>query len=288
MLNKEKYRQYCKKHSVALYQNDWWMDAVCGDNWDAVFEGNEVWAYPIKKKYGLRLMQMPMLTLGLGPINENLYKQVPAFDLLDLYFLPNKKMQSSEWKGFKKNIRHTYHLHDISNIEKVLAGFSSSTRQQIRKAAKIVSVSESKDVEMLYKMVSLTFKRQSKKTPYTLAYVKNIYEACTKNNACKILTAKDADGNIHGACLLAYDKQTAYYVMGGSDPKYKSSAAYSLLICGAIKEASKHSKEFDFCGSTIPSIAKFFSGFGGEPIPYLHLKKVNSKALKLVLALKGK
>jgi hypothetical protein len=298
MNNKAKYKEYCKKHPLALYQNDWWLDAVCGENWDVVTsEENHFFAFPFKKKYGLKLIQMPMLTLGLGPVIPHGFEpktavesleHLPDFDLLDLFFLPNEKIESVEWKGFKKNIRHSYHLKDISNTEKVFADFNSSTRQQVRKAQKTVSVSESSDVNLLYKMVTMTFNRQKKKAPYTLAYVKNIYDACTKNKACKILVAKDAEGNIHGACLLAYDKQTAYYVMGGSDPKYKSSAAYSLLMWEAIQEAAKHSKEFNFCGSTIPPIAKFFSGFGGEPQAYLHLKKVNSKALKLFLSLKGK
>jgi len=277
---------------VALYQNAWWLDAVCGNNWDAVFmdDNKAALAYPIKKKYSLKLIQMPMLTLGLGALpikkTEELLTKIPPFDLLDLYFLPGVKADSL--KGFKQNTRYSYHLQDISNTEKVFANFSSSTRQQIRKAEKTVKVIESTSVETLYKMISNTFKRQDKKTPYTLAYVKSIHEACSKNKCGKILVAKDTEGNIHGSCFLAWDKQTAYYVMGGSDPKFKSSAAYSLIIWEAIKEASKHSKEFDFCGSSIPSIAKFFSGFGGEQVPSLHLKKVNSKALKLVLALKGK
>jgi hypothetical protein len=290
MSSKEKYQQFCKTTPLALYQNDWWLDTVCGDNWDVVFtdDNSAAFAYPIKKKYGLKLIQMPMLTLGLGALpvqkTEELFTKIPDFDLLDLYFLSGIK--NLDLKGFKQNVRHSYRLHDISNTEKVFANFGSSTRQQIRKAEKTVSVSESNDIEILYKMISNTFKRQSKKTPYTLAYVKSINEACAKNKCRKILLANDEEGNIHGACFLAWDKQTAYYVMGGSDPKFKSSAAYSLLMWEAIKEASKHAKEFDFCGSTIPSIAKFFSGFGGEPAPYFHLKKVNSKALKLFLSLK--
>ncbi|HXB41140.1 MAG TPA: GNAT family N-acetyltransferase [Bacteroidia bacterium] len=292
MSSKEKYQQFCKTTPLALYQNDWWLNAVCGDNWDVVFTGDNsaAFAYPLKKKYNLKLIGMPMLTLGLGALpiqkTEELIEKIPAFDLFDLYFISGIK--AFDLKGFKQNIRHSYHLKDISDLEKVFANFSSSTRQQIRKAEKKITVNESADIEMLYKMVSLTFKRQGKKTPYTLTYVKNINEACGKNKVRKILVAKDEEENIHGACFLAWDKQTAYYIMGGSDPKFRSSAAYSLLMWEAIKEASKHTKEFNFCGSTIPSIAKFFAGFGGEPVPYFHLKKVNSKALKLFLSLKGK
>ena len=288
--NKEKYHHFCKAQTVALYQNDWWLDAVCGENWNAILAGDSAFAFPFKKKYGLRLIQMPMLTLGLGVVGKAdlsvFLNKLPSYDLFDLYFLPGQSGEGS--KGFKEATRLTHRLADISSPEQVFKNFSSSTRQQVRKAEKKIKVGESKSPELLYKMVAHTFKRQGKKTPYSLVYVKSIYEGCAKNKCCKILEAKDEEGNTHGACLLAWDKQTAYYVLGGSDPKYKSSAAYSLLMWEAIKEASKHSKEFDFCGSSIASIAKFFKGFGGEPIPYLHLKKVNSKALKLVLAIKGK
>ena len=281
MTNKEKYRQYCKDNSVALYQNDWWLDAVCGEkNWDAI----GTFAYPFKKKYGLKLIQLPILTLGVGPVNKTT-EELPDFDLFDLNFLPGT---NPDWKGFKQSKKHTYRIQDLSNLEKVFSEFTSSTRQQIRKAEKIITVSESDNIEALYKMVSLTFKRQSKKTPYTLAYVKTINEACAKNNCRKILLAKDSEGNIHSACFIAWDKNTTYYVMGGSDPQYKSSASYSLLMYAAIKEASKHSKEFDFCGSSIPSIERFFKGFGSEQVSYFQMKKVNSKALKVVLALKGR
>lgn len=137
-------------------------------------------------------------------------------------------------------------------------------------------------------MLSLTFKRQDKKTPYSLAYVKSINDVCIKKKCRKILIAKDSEGKIHSACFIAWDKNTTYYIMDGSDPQYKNSASYSLLMYSAIKEASKHSKEFDFCGSSIPSIERFFKGFGSEQVSYFQMKKVNSKALKLFLSLKGK
>jgi hypothetical protein len=296
--SKKKYYEFCLERDIALYQNDWWLDAVCDGKWDVMFREEKgavtsAWAYPFKKKYGLKLITMPMLTLGLGPVFEPESQdkspgELPSFDLFDLYFLPGSQIDFSNWKGFKQTTRYTYRLPDISDTEKVFKKFSSSTRQQIRKAEKNVTVHESDDIGLLYKMVSHTFKRQSKKTPYSLPFVKRIDETCKKHSCRKILVAKDSQGNFHGSCFIAWDKRTAYYVMGGSDPAFKSSAAYSLLLWEAIREASKHAKEFDFCGSSIPSIERFFRGFGGEKISYLHLKKVNSKALKLVLSLKGK
>lgn len=313
MTNKEKYRRYCKTtKDVILFQRDWWLDAVCGaENWDAVvYESNAnivgAWAYPIKKKYNLKLIAMPMLTLGIGPVItyfpgqkyvsllsherqviEELHKQLPSFDLFDLYFLPIYKNQMAfHWKGFIQKNRYTYCINDLSNLDKVFEEFNSSIRSQIRKAEKEITVVESEDIELFYKINSLTFKRQNKQVPYSLSYVKQIEEACKKNDCRKILLAKDKEGNIHAAVYIVWDNQSAYYLMGGADETYKSSGAYSLLLWCAIKTSSNLTKQFNFCGSMLPTVERFFRSFGGEQIPYLQLKKVNNKALKLFLSLK--
>ena len=315
MTNKEKYRNYCTTvKDCSLYQQAWWMDVVCGaNNWDAlIYENNGnivgAWAYPIKKKYNLKLIAMPMLTLGLGPVItyfpgqkyastlsheqqviEELVKQLPPFDLFDIYFLPLYKNQMAfHWKGFTQKTRYTYRINDISKLDKVFDEFNSSIRSQIRKAEKEITIAESEDIELFYKINSLTFKRQNKKVPYSLSYVKQIEEVCKKHNCRKILFAKDMQGNIHAAVYIVWDSQSTYYLMGGADEAYKSSGAYSLLLWNAIKKSAVVSKQFNFCGSMLPTVERFFRSFGGEQVPYLHLKKVKSTALKLLLSLKEK
>ncbi|HXU28079.1 MAG TPA: GNAT family N-acetyltransferase [Bacteroidia bacterium] len=315
MTAKEKYRDYCKTaKDVSLFQQDWWLDAVCGtQNWDAIIYENNgnilgAWAYPIKKKYNLQLITMPMLTMGTGPIIhffpgqkpatqlsheqqvlDELITQLPKFDLFDLYFLPQYKNHLSfHWKGFTQSTRYTYLIKDLSNLDVVFENFNSSIRTQIRKAEKEINIIESNDIELFYKINSLSFKKQNKKVPHSLAYLKQINDACIKNKCRKILFAKDPDNNIHAAVYIAWDNQSAYYVNGGADETFKSSGAYSLLLWHAIKIAAGLTKEFNFCGSMLPNVERFFRSFGGEQTPYLHLKKVNSKALKLFLALKEK
>ena len=96
-----------------------------------------------------------------------------------------------------------------------------------------------------------------------------------------MLMAKDTEGNRHAALYLVWDEQSAYYLMGGADETHKNSGAYSLLLWNAMKIAAGLTRQFNFCGSMLPTIERFFRSFGGEQIPYFHLKKINSKALKL-------
>ena len=64
--------------------------------------------------------------------------------------------------------------------------------------------------------------------------------------------------------------------MGGANPKYRSSGATNLCLWHAIQFSSKVSKKFDFEGSMIQSIDKFFRNFGCEPYSYFSIKKSNS------------
>ncbi|MBS1646238.1 MAG: GNAT family N-acetyltransferase [Bacteroidetes bacterium] len=311
MITKETYIQYCLNKEIGLFQQAWWLDAVCGTNWDVVFAKNKesitgAWAYPIKKKKGFCLINMPLLSIGTAPvityyegqkessqvsheqqITESLIQALPAFDLFDLYFLPSHKNHLPFfWNGFEQTTRYTYIINDLSDINNVFERFDSSTRTQIRKAEKEITVIESSDIDLFYQINTLSFSRQNKKVPYSLSYVKQIDEACTKHACRKILVAKDAQQNIHAAFYLVWDAQSAYYLMGGADEQYRSSGAYSLLMWAAIKEAAKVSKSFNFCGSMLPSVNRFFRSFGGKQTPYLHIKKTNSKSLRLLRAIK--
>ena len=65
-------------------------------------------------------------------------------------------------------------------------------------------------------------------------------------------------------------------MIGGSDPKFKNSGANSLLIWRAIEDSSKHTDAFDFEGSMMEPVERFFRGFGGEPVPYFQLTYSNN------------
>jgi hypothetical protein len=73
--------------------------------------------------------------------------------------------------------------------------------------------------------------------------------------------------------------------MGGIDPAF-SSGAFSLLMWHAIQFASQVTTRFDFEGSMIESIERFFRSFGARQVPYLHVQKINSVVLRTLFAIK--
>lgn len=74
--------------------------------------------------------------------------------------------------------------------------------------------------------------------------------------------------------------------MGGGDPDLRNSGATSLCIWEAILFASTIVKKFDFEGSMIESIEKFFRAFGASQTPYFEIYKTPSKLIRTAFFLR--
>lgn len=287
------------KEVNSIFEQPWWLDAVCKDEWDAIVlkKGDRTYArmpFYKTKSYGCKLLTLPPETQTLGiyiedtgaklckkleknkkiinEIIENLPKGYnvdfyldPKFD----YFIP------FSWAGFKVTPRITYQFNDLTNLDEIFKGFKENIKTDIRKAEKQVEVRDDLPIEVLYEMQKKTFERQNRKPPQSLDVFMRIDEAAKAHNARKLLAAVDSDGCVHAAAYFIYDENRCYYLIGGGDPEYRNSGAGALLVWEGIKFASTVSKTFDFEGSVIEEIERFFRAFGANPKTYYHVSKYN-------------
>jgi hypothetical protein len=305
MSNKQKYRDFCKTEpTIPIFSKDWWLDAVCGEeNWNIslVEKGGQIVAsmpyYYIQKRYNFTLLAMPALTQTIGPwikpsqakyvkqlaeqkdLMNELIANLPPFD----YF--NQRFHYSitnwlpfYWKGFKQTTRYTYVLENITeNKEIIWAQFAENIRTDVRKAQKRVIVRDDLSIEQFLNINEMTFKRQGLSLPFKHEFVKRLDSACLAHESRKMFFTEDAEGLIHAAIYIIWDDNSAYLLMSGGDPKLRNSGANSLLIWEAIQFASSVTKKFDFEGSMIESVERFFRAFGAVQKPYFDIQKTNSK-----------
>jgi len=307
--NKEIYREFCKQQpELPLFLQDWWLDAVCFEGpWDAavVSHNGQVSAvmpyYLVKGKLGHHYLTTPVLTPFLGPwliyptgqktpgklsferkVLTQLIQQFPPFDAFYQschYSLTNGL--PFYWQDFELSVGYTYVLEDLSDWEAVFASFRENIRREIRKAEKQITVSTENNIEKFYRQVCATYSRQQAKPPYSLDLFKQIDQACSQRNCRSMFFAEGAGGQIHAALYLVWDRDSAYYIAGGGDPELRTSGATSLLMWKAILKARETVSRFDFEGSMIQPIERFFSAFGTVQKPYLQLTKINSRFLKI-------
>lgn len=309
MLPKQKYREFCKEEkNIPIFSRDWWLDAVCGEeDWDAVVvEKDEkviaVMPYYKVKRAVFDCIVMPKLTQTMGPyikypinqkyedrmsyekrVMDTIIERLPDF----ISFSQNFHYSVTNWlpfywRGFQQTTRYTYVIESLSNLEMTWRDLKENIRQDIRKAAKKVSVFYDDGVEKFYEINLMTFKRQNIKIPYSMEFLKIIDAACEARKCRRIYFAKDNDGRIHAAIYIVWDENSAYCLAGGGDPSLRHSGATSLLLWEAIKYAYRVTKRFDFEGSMIKSIETFFSAFGARQTPYFAVTKINNSIARII------
>ena len=281
-----------------IFEQPWWLNTVAKNRWQdiTIVENNEViarWPVVSKKRFLFQRITMPKLTQTLGiwikpaesaepdtlsrlkEITIDLLGKIPhAHDFkvrLDSsfnYFLP------FHWRGYSIKPLITYKITDLKNPDDIFSNFDKSTKRKINSAKKKLVIREDLDIDVLIRVVNLTYQAQNRKSPISVDLIKSIDEACKRNGTGKMLAAVDDAGNVHACTYFVFDENTFYYLIPGSDPQYKSSNAQSLIIWEAIKIASSLSREFDFEGSMIEGIEKFFRQFGAKPVVYYQISKI--------------
>ncbi|MDB4609496.1 methicillin resistance protein [Verrucomicrobia bacterium] len=314
MNNKEKYYQLClNEPSIPIYSQPWWIDSlVDSKDWNIslVENDNEIVAtlpYVYQKKYGKIFLSQPLLTQSLGPwlrsypgksssqisrqtaLMKQLIHNLPRYDSFNQnfhYSLTN--WLPFYWLGFKQTTKYTYVINNVKNLEDVWSNFTSSYRNKIRKAQKVLVVDNSFGIEDFYPLYKMTFQRQNLDAPLNYNKIKAHDEGVKKNNKRKIFVAKDNLNNLHSALYLTWDENSSYVHLVGENPKFRKSGAGILLIWEALIYTCNELRinRLDFEGSMLENVEKVRRDCGAKQIPYFFVTKTNSVALQLYNCIK--
>lgn len=186
------------------------------------------------------------------------------------------------WRKFKVVPRYTYVLDLASSLEDVQANMSPATRNDISKATRDgLVVRQTTDPKVIRDLVRETFARQHVHTD--AQHLDAILFRFSNPGNSFMFTTCRGDSAIAG-CFVVYDTRTAYYLLGGAKADERHHGAGALALIEAIKHAKQlRIATFDFEGSMIPAIERYFRRFGGQLTPYF---TVNKAWLPLEIGLK--
>ena len=306
-----RYRAWCAAHQLPVYMTDWWWDIVAPGWQVALLENGQgiqaAWPYWVYQTYGFKVLGNPPLTPYSGPwlnppadlgarnqasfqekMVEGLLLQLPKVSYTDVdlppgchYFLP--------WKhaGYQLAPRVTYLLDLHPSLEALQDQCKPTLRRQIKNAAQVLQVVETTDATVFFDLHRQSISRQGAVFKYDQALVQSLLDAANEREQGIVLMAVDASGNVHAAMFLVWDQHCAYYLAGGLNEAVKSSGAMSLLLWHTIKLAKeKGIPQFDFEGSMVASVERFFRLFGGTLQPYYKITKSTSVLWDLKMYLK--
>jgi hypothetical protein len=291
---------------IPLFSSPTWLNAIAPDNWDVAIaqKGDTilgVMPYFIKKKMGFSIITMPPLTPYLGPIlfypsgqksgtklsfekeiMEMLIAELPKTDKFIQYFHPDiTNALPFQWKNFEQSVRYTYLIPKGKSKTECWDDLQGNIRRIIKKAQEPFQVRETDDATEIHRLKEKDYADKRLALNYDEHYFKNLCEALITSGTGKILTAKDEEGKILAGILLGIDHENVYYVSGAIDPEHRNSGALSLLLWKGVEFAIDQNLNFNFEGSMIESIERYFRSFGAEQALYFQVKKIDSKLLHL-------
>ncbi|OAV74356.1 putative protein involved in methicillin resistance [Bacteroidales bacterium Barb7] len=314
MTNKDKYRALCQTEpSIPLFSRDWWLDAVCGgeNGWDVLLveeDGQVAAALPLYIPYK-GVVAMPLYTQSMGPwfapASENT-KYVTglgrrqAFCKTFIKTLQNDYPRFQQnfhygitdwlpfyWEGYQQTTRYTYLLQDLSNLDAVWKEMSQHTRRNITRAKEKYAIAVKKGISAteLVKVCAKTFARQGVPFPATYArLLERLVALCRSRGQGDVWGGYDREGHLCAAVFVVWQESSAYYLAGGGDPLYRDSSAHSFAMWEAIRHValSGKSRQFDFEGSMLPGVERFFREFGAVQMPYFAVSKGELSLLRRV------
>lgn len=178
------------------------------------------------------------------------------------------------WRNFKAITRYTY-IMDLNLAADVLFNsMSADRRKSIRKAIKDgLEARPLTQFENIYELTKKTYDRQKMQINET--YLKRILFEFPQTGNC--FAYATYSGSKPLACVFCVnDDRRAYYLIGGYDDSNKHHGAGPLAMWEAIKHAKQKGLElFDFEGSSVPQIERYFRGFGGKLQPVFTVNKAN-------------
>ncbi|MFZ4455015.1 MAG: hypothetical protein ACOYOT_02215 [Bacteroidales bacterium] len=299
MNSKEKYISICKQYKIPLFSQHWWMDCVCGKNWEVLIyeEDGQLLATMIffsHKKLGLRLIVQPFFTQSNGiwlnyPLVTNPTEKFELEGKVSNYFFNelNKikvdyfqqsfhykltNYSSFRWKSFNQNIRYTYVIEDISNIELVEHNFSKAKKKHLAKSKDLVLI-DSVSSNQFYEHHKRTLKSKGINIVYSYEMFEKMHNEALLRNQGKIIALGDKNKIIYAALFIIWDSESAYNLISTIDTSFRNSGASTRVVLEAIRFVSDKTKVFDFEGSMIPEVANSFKQFGTTKKPYLQLEK---------------
>lgn len=296
-------------HSLpgTIFMQPWWLDIVAKNRWYDIeikkgFDLKARWPIVLKKKYGFTYIEMPVLTQKLGPwikkegdkqetIHSNersilleLISNLPKFDRLS-YNIDESIVSYLPfiWTGFKQKSVTSYRLDKPINPDKVWENLKSSVRRNLRRAQETCEITNNITTRELYDLIEITFNRKKHRLRYSFEMLNELADKAKEENRANIIGVKNRNKELIAAQLFIHDDEVTYYLAGGFDNEKVEAGAVSLGMLEGIKLAVKYDNSFDFEGSSIEGIERFFSSFGSYPMHFHNIQKVSNRYFPISL-----
>jgi len=264
-----------QSEAETLYPYSWYLDTVAA-RWSALIVDDYTFVMPMvwKQKYGLKYIYQPFYTQQLGVFSKEYVDPTLIRELLTLLYRKfrfgnlnfNTKNLVSEEEYISVYDKSNYVLDLNPDYQEIYGSFSTNAKRNIKRAYEhdepVVMDASCEEV--------LAFKRENdliKRTESEYQWLLVLMETILENKAGRIYAIRDS-GRIIACAFFAFSRTRGIYLVSASNEEGKEKRSMFKIVDAFIREHAGSNLVLDFEGSNIPSVARFFAGFGARPEIY--------------------
>lgn len=253
------------------YALTWYLDAVA-ENWDALVWKDYEAVMPLVwlRKMGVKCLYQPYYCQQLGvfgkaadseSLQSRFLTEAKKFAYVNINLNPSSAKVARELNlKPKRNLLLNLNL-DYTVLRKA---YSDNHKRNIAKAIKGGQhFAETVEVESFQKfyLENVNRKKENFKPQHEKIF-KGLTQTLVHKQVGQVYAAQNYKGDLTAALMLLRHKNRIINVINTSSAEGKRSGASHFLFDALIQKFAGNELVFDFEGSSITSIAKFYEGFG--------------------------
>ena len=265
-----------------VYGYSWYLNKV-SPNWDALVLDDYHAVMPLThgRKYFICYLHQPFFTQQLGvfakaQLNQDLIIEfisaIPSkFKFIEVNLNEQNYFLSEEYKLIK---RKNYLLNLNKPYDKLVKDYNNQALRNLKKSRKQeieLRTIQYKEVITFYRIHKSEVTLGVKSEDYLA--LEGLMEVAYKRGKLFSKGVFSKSGELLACGSYLMQKGRIIFLIGTSSASGRETGAMHYLMDSMIFQFSNHKMLFDFEGSEIPGIARFYKSFGAMKTHYFRLKK---------------
>jgi hypothetical protein len=266
-----------------IYGFSWYLDIVA-DNWDVLVLDDYLAVMPIpwRKKMGVKYVYPPfwLLELGVFSIHSSIKHSIFFDALFQKFKFVESKLNtySSLQNSFSFLIDKQMQVLSLDKeYANIIIAYRKDRRKDLQKAKKADVTQKWNDNPE--KLIQLFKENVGKRTPFIVdkdyQVLHKLIHVCIEKRVGEVLSIYNKDNSLVASGFFLKHKDSITILISSTDFENRKNGENTFLIDSAIFKYQKNYKAFNFGGSSMKSIAKYFLSFGAETKAYQQIKYNN-------------
>lgn len=272
------------------YAYTWYLDALCS-RWVGLIVGDYefIMPLPIGRKWGMLYVYQPMFCQQLGVFYK--WRSEPVIRLmvttaLSKFVFVNLNLNSDN--NLKEPVTGATQK---KNLVLALTGkhsaiqkrYSENTLRNIKKGLKaglIFEESNKRDFDAFADLyIRDTVRKDSTFRPRHLKALKQLVQQFIIHDCGRLFVAKTSEGTICAGVIVVESGNRIIHLIPSADDYARRNGGMHYVIDAVLAHYADSGKVYDFEGSSVESIARFYEGFGAVDEPFSMVSKSAFKFL---------